>query len=94
MIEKNIKSRIQQKHDIEANWLKAENFIPMRGELIIYDIDANYDYERMKIGDGATSVVELPFIVDGPINNMELITVADIDAICGSTIQMVSEVTF
>lgn len=61
MTEKQILSRIIQKHDIETNWNKAANFVPMRGELIVYDIDANYDYERLKIGDGATSVVDLPF---------------------------------
>lgn len=61
MTEKQILSRIIQKHDIETNWNKATNFVPMRGELIVYDIDANYDYERLKIGDGTTSVVDLPF---------------------------------
>lgn len=60
-IEKNINARIQHKHDIEANWIKAVNFIPKKAELIVYDIDANYDYERLKIGDGATPVTELPF---------------------------------
>jgi hypothetical protein len=28
----------------------------MQGEIIIYDIDATYNYERIKIGDGATTV--------------------------------------
>ena len=40
--EKNINSRIQQKHDIEANWLKAINFVPKAGEIIVYDIDEHY----------------------------------------------------
>ena len=62
MNEKQILSRIIQKHDIETNWNKAANFIPMRGELIVYDIDANYDYERLKIGDGTTTVIDLPFV--------------------------------
>lgn len=62
MAEKKIKTRIQQKHDIEANWKLAKNFIPMAGELIIYDVDANYTYERFKIGDGETLVNDLPFI--------------------------------
>lgn len=60
-IEKNIKSRIQQKHDTAENWEKATGFIPKAGELIVYDIDANYDYERLKVGDGATPVTDLPF---------------------------------
>ena len=58
---KEIKSRIQQKHDIEANWKLAVNFIPKQGEIIIYDIDDNYDYERFKIGDGITKINDLPF---------------------------------
>lgn len=60
-MERYLISRIAQKHDIEANWNKAVDFIPMRGEIIVYDIDANYDYERIKIGDGATTVINLPF---------------------------------
>jgi hypothetical protein len=64
MAEKKIKTRIQQKHDIEANWELATNFIPMAGELIIYDIDANYSYERFKIGDGVTNVNSLPFTIN------------------------------
>ena len=53
--------RIQHKHDIEANWKLAENFIPLIGEIIVYDIDENYNYERIKIGDGRTLVNNLPF---------------------------------
>ncbi len=56
--------RIVHKHDTEANWLKAMNFIPKQGELIIYDIDDTYNYERMKIGDGITNVNDLPFTND------------------------------
>ena len=62
MSEKILNSRMVQKHDIEANWLKATNFTPLQGELIIYDVDENYSYERVKMGDGVTNVNELPFI--------------------------------
>ena len=85
MAEKNISSRIIHKHDIEANWLKAVNFIPKQGELIVYDIDSTHDYERIKIGDGATVVSSLPFI-NGIITNEE------IDEICGAMIYAASEV--
>lgn len=61
MAEKNIKSRIVHKHDTELNWSKATNFIPKQGEIIIYDIDSNHSYERIKIGDGVTKVNNLPF---------------------------------
>lgn len=80
MAEKNMKARIVHKHDTEANWLKATNFMPMKGELIIYDIDANYTYERFKIGDGTHSVNELPF-------SNSYITDLTIDTICGGTIE-------
>ena len=56
-----IYTRAQQKHDIEANWIKAINFIPLEGEIIIYDADENYSYQRIKIGDGKTKVNDLPF---------------------------------
>ena len=61
MAEKKIKSRITHKHDIEENWLKATNFTPKQGEIIIYDIDENNETIRMKIGDGTTNVNSLPF---------------------------------
>lgn len=62
--EKNISSRIIHKHDIEANWDKATNFIPKAGEIIVYDRDENYTYERIKVGDGETLVSALPFSDD------------------------------
>lgn len=62
--EKNINSRIQHKYDTEANWEKATGFIPKAGELIIYSADNNYNYARVKIGNGVTTVNELPFITD------------------------------
>lgn len=61
MSEKTLKTRIVNKHDTEANWLKATTFIPKQGELIVYDIDDTHNYERFKIGDGSTLVSNLPF---------------------------------
>lgn len=60
----NIKSRIIFKHDTEANWKLATNFIPKKGELILYDPDTTYDYTRIKIGDGFNVVSDLPFLFD------------------------------
>lgn len=64
MAEKRIYGRAVQKHDIQSNWEKATNFIPMAGEIIVYDIDTNYSYERIKIGDGVHNVNTLPFVND------------------------------
>ncbi len=70
---KKIQTRIQHKHDIEANWKLATGFVPLAGELIIYDEDENYSYKRFKLGDGVlnsntgivegTSITDLPFYV-------------------------------
>lgn len=64
MSEKKLSSRIQQKHDTEANWLKATNFTPRAGELIIYDVDNMHSTPRFKVGDGSTLVSNLPFEED------------------------------
>ena len=55
-----INARIALKHSTEADWQKAINFIPLAGEIIIYDADANNPV-RYKIGDGTTNVNALPF---------------------------------
>lgn len=62
MAEKNLNARIVHKHDSEANWNNNGNFIPKQGEIIIYDADSNYSYQRIKIGDGTKKVSELPFV--------------------------------
>lgn len=61
-MEKTMKARVQHKHDVEANWLKATNFTPLASEIIVYDTDENYDYPRIKIGDGKTNINTLPFV--------------------------------
>lgn len=62
MSEKMFNTRIIHKHDTAENWKKATGFIPKIGELIVYDPDENFGYARMKMGDGASSVVDLPFV--------------------------------
>lgn len=63
MAEKQIKTRIINKHDTEANWIKATNFIPKQGELVVYDKDGTHSYERFKIGDGSTKINDLSFSI-------------------------------
>lgn len=36
---KTFNTRVQLKNDIEANWIKAVNFSPLLGELIIYNAE-------------------------------------------------------
>ena len=61
MSEKRINSRVILKHDIEAHWNNANNFIPLAGEVIIYDADETHSYIRYKRGDGVTVAKNLPF---------------------------------
>jgi hypothetical protein len=69
LLMKILETRMQQKHDIAANWDKS-NFVPLVGEIIVYDdhyIDSNLNRivvapkVRFKIGDGSTPVKNLPF---------------------------------
>lgn len=53
--------RYQHKHETEANWLKAVNFIPLQAEIIVYDADSIHTQARLKIGDGKTLINDLPF---------------------------------
>ena len=62
MKEQFLKTRISHKIDIEENWNKATNFIPLKGEIIIYDVDANNKNRRIKIGDGVKNVIDLDFL--------------------------------
>ena len=66
MADVSLKTRIKQKTDTSANWAKATNFIPLKGEIIVYS-----DLNRIKIGDGVTKVTALPFLADGDITGLQ-----------------------
>lgn len=63
---KTFKTRIQNKHDTEANWTTASNatkpFVPLEGEFIVYSPDSTHTSPRVKVGDGSTKVGDLAFI--------------------------------
>lgn len=91
MAEKFLNTRIVNKHDSAENWSKATNFTPKQGEIIVYDVDENYDYERIKIGDGVQNVNALPFVDDAlrteileRINNIDT-KVNEVSALVGDT---------
>lgn len=65
--------RIKSKHDSTANWNAAIGFVPLEGEIIVYNdyktITKEVDGETcqvqvpgIKIGDGQTYVQDLPFL--------------------------------
>lgn len=53
-----MKNRTIVKSDTTENWKKAINFVPLKGEPIIYWDDNGI---KMKIGDGESNVNDLPF---------------------------------
>jgi hypothetical protein len=69
--EKRIKARIIHKHKTYAEWyldvydesenLRSDPFIPLNGELIIFDPDSSNEEKRFKFGNGITDVINLPF---------------------------------
>ena len=62
MAEKSLQARIQNKCDTTANWAKATNFVPKKGEIIVYSDGGGTGIPKMKVGDGATKVGSLKFI--------------------------------
>ena len=93
MPEKRIYGRSVQKHDVQKNWEKATNFTPMAGEIVVYDRDENYDYERFKIGDGITLVNDLPFAGGADVSTIIDITEFPTEDINESAIYRVQSVS-
>lgn len=65
MAEKSLQARIQNKIDLTANWEKATNFIPKKGEIIVYSDGGGTGVPKMKVGDGTTKVGSLKFADEG-----------------------------
>lgn len=74
MASNTIKTRIQLKNDTEAHWDLATNFVPREGEAIIYSADGTHPFSRLKIGDGSTTVGNLPFIDAATISGHTVLT--------------------
>ena len=67
MKDSNMKARICQLHKTEAEWNKLADFVPLCGELIVFDPDRQHRYARVKIGDGRTKLQNLSFLIDPAI---------------------------
>ena len=62
MENKAINAVIVPAHHTEAVWNENyADYIPENGEFIIYDIDDNYSYIRIKLGNGTDAVGVLDF---------------------------------
>lgn len=81
-----INIRIENKHATEAEWIVNKDFIPLSGEIIIYDKETELTedeisilsrdyiipYDRIKIGDGTTKLQNLPFATDKALGEMAI----------------------
>ena len=63
-----INARIQSKHDTTANWDAAIGFIPLPGEVIIYDDYETKTYTVEEYGETVTKTVYIPNIKIGTGN--------------------------
>lgn len=72
-----INGRIQVKRDTKANWAAARGFVPLAGEVVVYNdykiktytveeygeqVEKTVLIPNIKIGDGVTYVQDLPFV--------------------------------
>ena len=63
-----IQARIRSKHDTTANWDAAVCFIPLPGEIIIYDDYETKTYTVEEYGETVTKTVLIPNIKIGTGN--------------------------
>lgn len=61
-MEKLLNTRHLQKYDTASNWELHSSFIPKAGEIIVYSSDETTSYPRVKIGNGISTVADLPFV--------------------------------
>lgn len=66
LVANEIKTRIQNKEATFNQW-QASNVVALKGELIVYAPEGSRA-ARLKIGDGETTVANLPFIDAGTVN--------------------------
>ena len=86
-----VHARVAPKRDTTKRWEQKPDFIPFRGEIIIYT-DKYHDYDEeghkinipaMKIGDGRTRIADLPFMGGGstPVRYDQLIGLPKINGV-------------
>ena len=60
--------RIKSKHDTTANWNNARGFIPLAGEIIIYDDYETKTWTEQEYGETVTKTVNIPNVKIGTGN--------------------------
>ena len=59
------------KTDTAENWAKATKYVPEKGVIIIYEY--NNAPPKIKIGDGLNLVGALPFLINPPSVNQDIL---------------------
>lgn len=59
MTSRTIATRLSLRRDTEANFTKKQDFLPLKGEILLVDTES--DGLRSKIGDGIHTFAQLPF---------------------------------
>ena len=76
MATKELNSRIMQKASTEEEWeAVASTFIPLRGEVCVYFMTDRTT--KIKIGDGTTTVANLPFVGGDTVDLSAFVTAED-----------------
>ena len=63
-----LNARIQIKHDTTANWNAAIGFIPLPGEIIVYDDYQVKTWQEVEYGETVTKTANIPGIKIGTGN--------------------------
>lgn len=65
------KVRLQMRRNVTEYWRTNPQFVPLNGEVIVYTdyqiVDGRF-IPSIKIGDGQTAIVSLPFVMGSAIN--------------------------
>lgn len=65
-----MKARVSFLHKKEAEWLKFADWVPAAGELVVYDVDSEHSYARVKLGDGQRTLSELDFFINSAFESL------------------------
>lgn len=68
MMSATVNTRIKIKHDTTENWNNAIGFIPLPGELIVYDDYETKTYQVEEYGETVTKTVNIPNVKVGTGN--------------------------
>lgn len=70
-----LNTRIQQKTDTVSSWQVHSSFIPLKGEIVVYQMEDGSD--KIKIGDGVSTVAQLDFFGGEQIDVSNYVTASD-----------------